>query len=75
MRPFQPGQLELLCQSAISSLVRPHWFTALHGQRTIGEVQYPQQLRNVDVLGGQTAAQDVVRVCADFHTGAPQVGV
>ena len=39
------------------------------------EVEHPQQLGDVDVLGGQPAAQHVVRVRHQLDAGAGQVGV
>jgi len=39
------------------------------------EVQHPVQLRDIDVFGGQTAAQHIIRIGHDLHAGTRQVRV
>ena len=51
-------QIDVDVRIGADTVIEP--FTTLHWQLAVGEVQYPEQLRDVDVLGGQAAAQHVI---------------
>ena len=57
-------------------LNHPVGLTHRHPQVTPGgEIQHADQLRHINVLGGQPAAQHVVRVGHHLHPKAGEVGV
>ena len=72
---FHALQLEFLEGRPVQLLARVRVFGGECGNAQRAEVDGAQQFRHVDVLGGEPAAQDVVRSRHDLHAQPAQVGM